>query len=143
MAADADQAPLPGEAPPPPRRGRGGRPRSDPATVRTATIGVRVSPGEYEALRAKASAMGMAPAEWLRHAALDRRLPSPPVPAVNVAQYGELGRLAGNLNQALRLVHGGQLPEGLQPLLEALGEEVRQLRLALLGLEEHAPQGGK
>jgi hypothetical protein len=104
--------------------------------VRTATIGVRVSPGEYEALRAKASAMGMAPAEWLRHAALDRRLPSPPVPAVNVAQYGELGRLAGNLNQALRLVHGGQLPEGLQPLLEALGEEVRQLRLALLGLEE-------
>ena len=143
VTADADQAPpLPQEAPPRPRR-RGGRPPGPQEAVRAHRINARLSADEYARVQEKAAAMGMAPAEWLRHAALDRRLPSPPVPAVNVARYGELGRLAGNLNQALRLVHGGQLPAGLQPLLEALAEEVRQLRLELLGLGEHTPPGGE
>jgi hypothetical protein len=33
------------------------------------------------------------------HAALSRRLPPPPVDAINRAQYVELARLAANLNQ--------------------------------------------
>ena len=45
----------------PPRRGRGGRPKGDPAAVRVSTIGVRVSAGEYADLRAKAEQMGMTP----------------------------------------------------------------------------------
>ena len=35
------------------KRGKGGRPRGNPADIRATTIGVRVSPAEYEALKAK------------------------------------------------------------------------------------------
>lgn len=38
-----------------PRRSAGGRPKCDPASVRSATIGVRVSASEYASLRAMAS----------------------------------------------------------------------------------------
>jgi hypothetical protein len=112
---------------------RGGRPKGDPAAVRTSTIGVRVSAEEYAALRAKAEQMGMTPAQWLREAALSRRLPSPPVPAVNREQYAELARLSANLNQLTRLANSGQPVVVADGLLHRLAEEVSTLRLALLG----------
>lgn len=73
------QEPKPEAAnPAPPKRGRGGRPKNEPGTVRDVTIGVRVSPSEYVALKVKAEALSVTPAQWLRQAALSRRLPSPP-----------------------------------------------------------------
>jgi hypothetical protein len=116
-----------------PRKGRGGRPKSDPSAVRAATIGVRVSPAEYEALKAKASRMGMTPAQFLREAALSRRLPQPPVPQVNREQYAELARLASNLNQLVRLSNSGRPVTVDDSLLRMLADEVGRLRLALIG----------
>ena len=116
-------------------RSRGGRPKGDPAAVRTSTIGVRVSEDEYAALRTKAVQMGMTPAQWLRQAALTRRLPSPPVPAINREHYAELARLAANLNQLSRLANHGQSVTVDQSFLQALATEVSQLRLALIGLD--------
>ena len=121
---------------PPPRRGKGGRPPGDPAAVRRATIGVRVSAAEYAALRTTAAQMGMSPAQWLRTAALTRRLPPPPVPAANREQYVALGRMATNLNQLTRLANAGQLVVIPERLLQRLTAEVRRLRLALLGAED-------
>jgi len=118
---------------PPPAKRRGGRPRSLAADVRTATIGVRVSAAEYDALRAKAGAMAMTPAQWLREAALTRRLPAPPVAAINREQYAELGRLAANLNQLTRLANEGQRVTIANDLLGRLSYEVSRLRLGLLG----------
>ena len=118
--------------PPAPKR-RGGRPRSPAADLRTATIGVRVSAAEYDALRAKAEVMAMTPAQWLREAALTRRLPAPPVAAINRAQYAELGRLAANLNQLTRLANEGQRVTIATELLGRLSSEVSRLRLGLLG----------
>lgn len=118
----------------PPRRGRGGRPKGDPAAVRHSTIGVRVSDAEYAALREKAAHMGMTPAQWLREAALSRRLPSPPVPPINREQYAELARLAANLNQLTRLANEGRPVTVADALLQQTIDEVRRLRLALLGL---------
>lgn len=118
----------------PPRKSRGGRPKGDPAAVRVSTIGVRVSAEEYAALRAKAAQMGMTPAQWLREAALSRRLPSPPVPAINREQYAELARLSANLNQ---LAHGANIGQNVavnDALLQRLAGEVSRLRLALLGM---------
>ena len=86
----------------PPRKNRGGRPKGDPAALRDATIGVRVSLKEHLQLLDKARQMNMTPAQWLREAALSRRLPPPPVAAVNRAQYAELARLSANLNQLTR-----------------------------------------
>ena len=124
--------------PPPPPKRRGGRPKSDPAAVRAATIGVRVSAAEYAALRAKAEQMGITPAQFLRDAALKRRLPSPPVPAVNRAEYAELARLAANLNQLTRAANEGRPVTVAEALLERLAGEVSRLRLALLGVEGEA-----
>ena len=76
----------------PPRKGRGGRPKGDPSAVRASTIGVRVSAEEYAALRAKADQMGMTPAQWLREAALSRRLVTV-ADALLQRLAGEVGRL--------------------------------------------------
>jgi hypothetical protein len=116
------------------RRSAGGRPKGDPAAVRIATIGVRVSASEYDTLRAKAAQMHMTPAQWLREAALTRRLPSPPVAAINRLQYAELARLAANLNQLAHLANeGGHVTVG-DGLLARVASETRRLRQALLGL---------
>lgn len=117
----------------PPRKGRGGRPKGDLSAVRASTIGVRVSAEEYAALRAKAEQMGMPPAQWLREAALSRRLPSPPVPPINREQYAELARLAANLNQLTRLANEGRSITVADALLQRLAGEVGRLRLALIG----------
>ncbi|WLI89623.1 plasmid mobilization relaxosome protein MobC [Massilia sp. R2A-15] len=113
----------------------GGRPKGDPAAVRSATIGVRVSAGEYAMLRAKAARMHMAPAQWLREAALARRLPSPPVAAINREQYAELARLSANINQLAKLANEGARVTVAKTLLMAIGAETKRLRLALLGIE--------
>ena len=120
------------EQPPPPKR-RTGRPKAPPETVRRDTIGVRVSAAEYTALRHKSESMAMTPAQWLREAALTRRLPSPPVAAINREHYAELGRLAGNLNQLTRLANEGRPVTIADALLQRLIEETRRLRLALIG----------
>ncbi|WLI88540.1 plasmid mobilization relaxosome protein MobC [Massilia sp. R2A-15] len=118
------------------RKSAGGRPRGDPAAVRNATIGVRVSAGEYATLRAKAAQMHMTPAQWLREAALARRLPSPPVAAINREQYAELARLAANLNQLTRLANEGGRVKVADALLRRMTIEAKRLRLALLGIGE-------
>ncbi len=113
------------------------RPKGDPAKVRGMTIGVRVTDAEYAALRAKAEAFHITPAQWLRDAALKRRLPPLPVPTINVEEYGKLARLSANLNQLMRLAHAGRVTGLDEAVLQQLGEEVSRLRLALLG------QGGE
>ena len=113
------------------------RPKGDPANVRGTTIGVRVTDAEYAALREKAEALHITPAQWLRDAALKRRLPSPPAPAINIAEYGKLARLSTNLNQLTRLAHEGRSVIINEDMIRHLLEEVSRLRLALLG------QGGE
>lgn len=117
-----------------PRRGKGGRPKSDPDAVRVHRVNARLSAAELAALTAKAEQMGMTPAQWLRESALSRRLPSPPVPAINREQYAELARLSANLNQLARLAHSGEPVTVADALLQRLADEVGRLRLALLGV---------
>ena len=121
-------------APPEPRRTKslGGRPRGDPEALRTATIGVRVSVAEYAALRERSAAMGMTPAQWLREAALKRRLPPPPA-TLNRQHYIELGRLAANLNQLAKRANEGGHVVLADALLQRLQHEVSCLRVELLG----------
>lgn len=122
------------DAPTPTKRGRGGRPKSEPGTGRLTTISTRVSDSELAVLRAKAVQMGMKPADWLRHAALSRRLPSAPAPEINRIQYAELARLASNLNQLTKAANQGQNVIVNDDLLTKVQAEVGILRLALLGV---------
>lgn len=116
------------------RKRKGGRPKIAPEALKAATIGVRVSAAEYDSLRAKAAVMNMTPAQWLREAALTRRLPTPPVPAVNRAEYAELARMGANLNQ---LAHNANIGLNVvidRAYLEQTIDELRALRRALLGV---------
>jgi hypothetical protein len=81
--------------------------------LRSFVIGVRVSASERATVCERANTMHMKPAEWLRTAALSRRLPRPPVAAINRAQYVELARLSANLNQLTRLANEGQTSPSL------------------------------
>ena len=135
----SDTHPAPAAPTPPPGRGKGGRPKIDPAAVRRATIGVRVSAAEHAALRSRAEDMGMTPAQFLRSAALTRRLPSPPVPAINRESYANLARLANNINQLTRRANEGKLTGFPAANVKLLRVEIKQLRAALLGLSGHTP----
>ena len=116
------------------RTANGGRPKGDPAAVRTTTIGVRVSPSEYSTLREKAAQIQMTPAQWLCEAALSRRLPSPPFAAINREHHAALARLSANMNQLTRLANEGNRVTVADALLMRLARETKRLRLALLGL---------
>jgi len=117
------------------RQNKGGRPKIDPGFLRGSTVGVRVSADEYTALRAKAAQMGMTPAQWLREAGLTRRLPSPPVPAINREQYAELARLSGNFNQLARAANESRVVVVDGSLLQQVSHEVARLRQALIGVD--------
>ncbi len=118
-----------------PKRSRGGRPKRDPSTVRDYRINARFTHEEHAALRVKAERMGMTPAQWLREAALSRRLPLPPVPAINREEYGSLARLSANLNQLTKMANEGRSVVIASELLQKLIDETKRLRLALLGVE--------
>ena len=118
---------------------KGGRPKIDPAAVRTLNLSVRLSPAEYAALRERAAQLGMKPGQFLRHTGLTRRLPPPPVPAINRESYGNLARLANNINQLTRRANEGKLTGFPAANVKLLRVEIKQLRAALLGLSGHTP----
>ena len=109
-----------------------GRPKVDPSAVRISTS-VRLSSVEYDLLKEKSAAMGMAPSQWLRVAALSRRLPSMPVPAINREQASELKSLSDNLSQLVKQSNNSQPVVVNSSLLGRLIKEVVRLRLAILG----------
>lgn len=114
------------------RKGSSGPPELPPEAVRRLTIGVRLNCAERDSIQRKADSLGLAPTTWMRLAALSRTALRPLVPELNIQAYGELGRLAGNLNQLIRAAHTerANVPE---PLLNDLHAAVQALRRDLLG----------
>ena len=127
--------------PPAPLAGpnKGGRPKIDPAAVRSLNLSVRLSPAEYAALRERADQLGMKPGQFLRQAGLTRRLPPPPVPAVNREEWAKLGQLANNINQLTRRANAGQLPGFPAATVRLTRAELKRLRATLLGLSGDTP----
>lgn len=117
---------------------KSGRPKGDPIKVRHMTIGVRVNSAEWEALQLRAQYMGMSPAQWLRTAALSRRMPLPSVPEVNRNAYGEFARLGVNLNQIAKAANAGRtaVPFGL---LRELLRAIMCLQASLMGVTDSMP----
>lgn len=112
--------------------------------LRTHTISVRVNAREYAELTARRDAAGIKEmGAYLRTAVLALQPPRAVVPTVNRAAWRELANTASNLNQLTAHLNAGNLrdPGGgarLGAVLATLTEEVRVLRLALLGVE---PEG--
>ena len=87
---------------------------------------------EVEKIRANAQAARLPMSTFVRRVALRQQIELPP-PAGNLAHWRELAPLASNLNQIARACNSGLLPDGIDLAVSALAEQVRLLRLELLG----------
>jgi len=96
------------------------------------TVATRLTVAEYEDLRERAKAAGLAVAAFLRQ--LLRGLPPAPRRPLTRSAIVALNRVGNNLNQLTKLAHGGVLlPADLFAAVRAVHHEVRALREALEG----------
>ena len=87
---------------------------------------------EVEQIRINAQAARLPMSTFVRRVALRQQIELPPS-AGNLARWQELAQLASNLNQIARACNTGLLPQGIDLAVSALAEQVRLLRLELLG----------
>jgi hypothetical protein len=102
-----------------------------------------LSEPERAQLLAKAEALHLTAAGYLREAALARRLKPPPVAAINREHYIELARLVEDLNELRRLASAGQVVTVADALLQRLHHEVGRLRMELIGAVPRAEGTGR
>ena len=88
---------------------------------------------EAEQIRANAQAARLPMSTFVRRVALRQRIELPPS-ASNLVRWQELAPLTSNLNQIARACNAGLAPEGIYPVVAMLAEQVRLLRLDLLGV---------
>ena len=87
---------------------------------------------EAEQIQANALAARLPMSTFVRRVALRQQIELPPSVG-NLARWRELAPLASNLNQIARACNAGLVPEGIYPVVTELAEQVRLLRLELLG----------
>ena len=114
------------------KRGKGGRPRIAPDSVRIRTVGVCVNATELDTLRRHADGAGLSMSEWIRRVTLSRYRPHPVMPEVNRETYLQLTRIGGNLNQFVKLAHARNMGTA-EPLLTETIQAVRQVQRQLCG----------
>ena len=93
---------------------------------------------EVDQIRVSAQAARLPMSTFLRRVALRQQITAPPS-AGNLDRWRELAPLASNLNQIARACNAGLVPEGIDPVVTKLAEQVRLLRLELLGLRGDGP----
>ena len=106
-------------------------------STRSAVVPVRLTPEERDELVSRAREFRLSLSEWVRRAALSRRLPPKPAPEVNLRTYQELARVGNNLNQLVRALHRGEIAQtGLAQIseLENLRALLKEIGLQVLGV---------
>jgi hypothetical protein len=93
---------------------------------------VRFSRAEHARLVERARVCHRSLNAFVRIAALGRRMPEPPMPAINLATVGELNRIGNNLNQAVHLLHIGHLSGDFAQALADLERLIKSLKRQLL-----------
>jgi hypothetical protein len=111
-------------------RGRGGRPALPPAERRRPLTLVWATPWEGFLVAEKADAVCLPLSRYLLLAGLQRHIPAP-VSRIDLATLGQLAALGNNLNQAVHLLHMGQLSPELGPSLAAVQALLEQIRREL------------
>lgn len=104
--------------------------------MRTETKKIRFSPDEWATVEVRAKDAGIAPSAFVRQAALNQ-LPAR-IPELNHEAWVRLAPVLSNLNQLVRHINLGSLPDPRDLLNVAIGcrAEVGALRLELLGAKE-------
>lgn len=91
------------------------------------------SPTEKQIVEAKAQQSGLAFSAFIREAALGAKITA--LPSANIQLWQELSRTTANLNQIAKHLNEGKLPHLDPSLLQEIGQQVRALRLDLMGGE--------
>lgn len=89
--------------------------------------------GEVEQVRANAKLARLPMSTYVRRVALRQRIDLPPTEH-SVERWRELAPLANNLNQIARACNAGLAPDFIEPVVKALAEQVRLLRLEVLAV---------
>ena len=87
---------------------------------------------ERSVLEIKARAARLPMSTFLRNVAIDKEIQQPPS-ALSFRQHAELARVGGNLNQLAAAVNAGRLHGIDVSVINELAEQVRMLRLELIG----------
>jgi len=101
--------------------------------ARDAVVPVRFTPDERDRLKQSALASKVSLSEFIRRAALKRRLPPPPAPEINLKSYQELALIGNNLNQLVRAIHKGKCRRIDVNLIRELLWLVRETGMQLVG----------
>jgi len=101
--------------------------------TRSSVIPVRFTPEERNALHSSSQKIHVSLSEYIRRAALKRRLPNPPVAEVNLETYQELSRIGNNLNQLVRSIHEGKFAQIDLAIVTNLSGLVKQVGFQVLG----------
>lgn len=119
-------------------RSDGGRPPLPREQSRTRRHNLNLTPFEEELLEARALAAGVPSYHLVRCLALYGALPVYQVPAVNYGCVAQLSRIGTLLNQAVRRLNSGEMPEDLREILAALSAQLTLTRTALVTPAEPA-----
>lgn len=97
-----------------------GRPKLASEHRRSVNFTVRLTETELKKLEALAGLCGKAPGILVRDRVFKGRFPEPKVAKLDAQTYLELKRIGINLNQLLKKVNAGVMPQGLTGLLRQL-----------------------
>jgi Bacterial mobilisation protein (MobC) len=106
--------------------------------VRSEVVPIRFSKEERDSLLSQAKSFGVSLSEFVRRAALKRRLPPAPPPQINRDIYQELSRIGNNLNQVARKIHEGAVSVDLELVgtLTELKGVVKEVGMRVLGANQ-------
>lgn len=119
----------------------GAKAKRTDGTLRKKTWGVRFAPDECSQLREKAYYAHTSVSEFIRRAALGRKVVEPPPPpAVNIQTYRELAKINNNLSRLVttvdRAVNMGQGAtvdvDNLDKLVIDLTAKIKEMQLQLM-----------
>lgn len=122
---------------------RRGRPALPADEQRSCLISVRMTPAERADLERLAKADGMADqmGRYLYERGIARK-PLTRIPPVNVEAWGRLGKVAGGLTTMAKAAAVMNLPTIDRLLLEEVRDELRAVRLALIGANDIDTEDG-
>lgn len=95
-------------------------------------LDIYVNDDELVVIKGKARLAMMPVSLYIRRTAMNQRIDGPP-PAENINRWRQLAPLAANINQIAKACNAGRVTEEIYPALTELAEELRQLRLELVG----------
>ena len=98
-------------------------------------LDIYVNDDELAAIKKKASQVLMPVSLYIRRTALTQRIDAPP-PAENIERWRQLAPLEANINQIARACNAGRVTEEIYPALTDLAEQVRLLRMDLIGAND-------